>query len=233
MSIAFHNDPAIREKYVSRAVKHREADAIVQGYGYWRGGKGCAIGCLAESDDDAHQVLEKDAGLPEHVSQVADAIFEALNPDDKVLWQSWVERYISAPKVGADLSLVWARFAHWMLADETDGLLAIKDLPDDVREAIRLVGELYRNDVAGTPATATEEAEAARAARAAWAARAARDARDARDAGAARAARAARAAWAAWAAGAAGAAGAAWAAFVKKSADKLIELLEQAPVKGA
>lgn len=37
--------------YLDRAAAHRKDDEIVQGYGYWKSGKGCAVGCLAHRDD--------------------------------------------------------------------------------------------------------------------------------------------------------------------------------------
>ena len=49
--LAFHGKPELKQFYVERAIKHREADEIVQGYGYWENGKGCAVGCLIKGID--------------------------------------------------------------------------------------------------------------------------------------------------------------------------------------
>ncbi len=39
--VAFHGDPAIKEKYLTRVREHAAADQIVQGI-YWENGMGCA-----------------------------------------------------------------------------------------------------------------------------------------------------------------------------------------------
>jgi len=39
---AFHSDPAIKAAYLARVEAHRQADRLVQGYGYWSDGRGCA-----------------------------------------------------------------------------------------------------------------------------------------------------------------------------------------------
>ena len=39
--LSFHNDPAIKEKYLARLRDHYAADEIVKGH-YWENGTGCA-----------------------------------------------------------------------------------------------------------------------------------------------------------------------------------------------
>ena len=48
---AYHNDPAVRHKYLARVEQHRLADGIVKGI-YWEEGKGsCArSSCILHSD---------------------------------------------------------------------------------------------------------------------------------------------------------------------------------------
>lgn len=48
---AFHNDQAIKNKYVARVIAHREADNIIRGTG-WDNGKGCAALDAAENNSD-------------------------------------------------------------------------------------------------------------------------------------------------------------------------------------
>jgi hypothetical protein len=47
---AFHNDQAIKDKYIARVEAHIKADNLIRGTG-WYGGKGCAVGCTLEAYD--------------------------------------------------------------------------------------------------------------------------------------------------------------------------------------
>jgi hypothetical protein len=85
-----------KDKYVARALSHQKADEIIKGR-YWRDGKGCCIGCLAHTDIDAHESLEKQTYTPEWLHRVADQIHEEL-PDD--LMRKRPVRYMSAMPVG-------------------------------------------------------------------------------------------------------------------------------------
>lgn len=161
--LAYKNDEKLKEMYVQRAVAHREADQLVQGYGYWKNGKGCAIGCLAHADKNAHQVLENDAGLPTSLNHLADHLFENL-PSDK--YRVWPERYAAAPKVGADLSLVSARFMVWLLTEEVVKHFDATAFPE-VAACCATVSTLYRRKIAGEEIVDKEWIAAARAARAA------------------------------------------------------------------
>lgn len=48
---SYHNNPAIKQKYIDRVKEHQRLDNLVQGYGYWENGKGCAVGCTLEVDN--------------------------------------------------------------------------------------------------------------------------------------------------------------------------------------
>jgi hypothetical protein len=252
MSIAFHNDPALAEMVRAQVDAHTAADEIVQGR-YWENGKGCFIGCLAHSDDTAK--VEALTGFPLMLTRIAESIFEGL---DNAAAKGFPQRVIAAPRVGADLTLVPWQFLHWcvgdaldryadnatrtacppalqVLADKAQGAPVTTDAADAARAAARAA---YAADAAARAADAADAA--ARAAYAADAAAYAARAADAADA-AAYAADAARAADAAAAyAAAAYAADAAYAARAaaayaarKQQADKLIELLDAAPIRGA
>jgi hypothetical protein len=229
--LAYHGDPKIKERYVARVAAHREADELIHGTG-WEDGKGCAIGCLFEEYD--HSLAPTQIGVPEVLAHLADEIFEGLKNGDA---QTWATEWVEAIPVGADLSLVWPRFAEWMLVDPTDGVIRFAEKDEAVAKAIREVASLHsaliRGEVVGADRWAAARAAAWAARAAAWAAWDA--------AWAARAA--AGAAWdAAWAAG--DAAGDAWAAARaagaaagdagdaawKRMAAKLIALLKAAPV---
>ena len=73
---AYHNDPAVKLKYVGRIRAHLEADELVHGT-YWRRGKGCAIGCTIHSAD--HDKYETELGMPEWFAHLEDRIFEGMS----------------------------------------------------------------------------------------------------------------------------------------------------------
>ena len=52
---AFHNDPAIKAKYLERVAAHRHLDQLVQGTG-WESDRGCAVGCTLDAYDHARLV---------------------------------------------------------------------------------------------------------------------------------------------------------------------------------
>ena len=228
---AFHNDPAIKAKYLERVAAHRHLDQLVQGTG-WESGRGCAVGCTLDAYDHKRYPIE--LGIPIQLAYLEDQLFE-LQPSIDAL--EWPSRFLTAIPVGADLTGVWPQWVVWMLEDSAHGVIRYAGDRQDVIAAIRGVADLYRK---GTMPTAAAAAWAARAARgAASAARGAAGA--ARAAEAARAARAAEAASAAWAAASAewGARAAEWAAraaewtaegaeWTTAACDKLIALLASA-----
>ena len=110
MLIAYHGREADKAKILAALAQHREADRLVQGYGYWRDGKGCAVGCTLQSDD--HMLYESRFGMPVAIAQMEDAIFEGLPVD---LARQWPERLMSSIRVGSDLSRVHWQLLHWLL----------------------------------------------------------------------------------------------------------------------
>ena len=216
--LAYHSDPNIKAKYLKRVRAHAKADQLLQGYGYWTDGKGCAVGCTIHGSDHSRYPIE--LGIPAEIAYLEDSCFEAMS---SALARKWPARFLSAIKPGADLARVYDLWCAWMLDDPTDGVIVkVSDKFPDIQRIVRKTAQDCRDGQRVNAARAASAAEAARAAWAAWAA------------WAARAARAAWAAWAAWAARAAGAAEAAsaaraaGAAEAAKQADKLIELLKAA-----
>ena len=205
--LAFHNDAAVKAKYLSRVEAHAAADELLQGYGYWDRGKGCAIGCTIHGS--THKSYETELGVPEEVAYLEDWLFEQLPFEKAKLWPA---RLLNSITPGSDLSGVYDLWSAWSLIDPKDGVLTL--VSDDFPDVQRIVRETGEACLRHERVNAAGAARAARAARAAWAAWAAE---------------AAEAAGAAWAAGAAGAAG---AAYYLRAADKLIELLESAPLDG-
>jgi hypothetical protein len=226
--LAFHNDPAIKQKYLDRVRAHRLADEIVQNYGYWRDGKGCAVGCTLHSGD--HLAYETELGIPVMLARIEDVVFEGLPVEAA---REWPERFLAAAPIGADLSRVGWRLLHWLLTDETvNPGISHPLVRDAVRECAAVLVPLCRGERIAREMAKTTPAKAAMAAD--RAAVAAATAEDAANAALAAAASAESAEWtnadlAAWeAAGAVrGAVGTridAW----PRIADKLIELMELA-----
>jgi hypothetical protein len=139
---AFHNDPAVKELYLSRVRAHRMADELIKGT-YWKGGKGCAVGCTVHSGD--HRAYEKELGVPRILARLEDGIFEKL-PNE--LAMTWPERFLDAIPIGADLSLVWPKFAVWLLIDPKYGVLQFAK-QNASKKAIQDVADAYQKAAEG------------------------------------------------------------------------------------
>jgi hypothetical protein len=202
--LSFHNDPAIKEKYLTRVRLHAAADEIIKGV-YWQNGKGCAVGCSVHSAD--HSAYETGLGIPQILARLEDRIFEGL-PNE--LAKTFPEQFLDAIPVGKDLSKIWPQFAIFLLTDPTQ--CASRHPRCDI------VANKYREELNGQKVDWKSAADAAYAAAAdaAYAADAA-DAAYAADAAAYAAADAA-AAYAAYAAYADAAAYAAYAAYADAAA---------------
>ncbi len=138
---AFHNDPKIKARVLNQVLNHQKLDQIIKGK-YWENGKGCAIGCTVHSDD--HGAYEKELGIPRILARLEDGIFEGL-PNEKALL--WPVQFLEAIEIGKDLSLVWPRFAVWMLTDEKDGV--IKYAKPDGKKAIQKISDMYASLIDG------------------------------------------------------------------------------------
>ena len=177
--LAYHGDKKVKAHYLGRVRAHQKADEIVQGYGYWKAGKGCAVGCTLHSGAHAQYPIEM--GIPVELAYLEDHFFENL-PTDAA--KKWPARFLSSIKVGADLSRVYDLWSAWNLIDPVDGVITlVSDAYPDIQRIVRETGQACLDG---------ERINSAEAAEAAWAAGAARDARAARAARSARAARAAR-----------------------------------------
>jgi hypothetical protein len=232
---AFHGDPAVKKLYLDRVRQHQRADELIHGI-YWQNGRGCAVGCTIHSAN--HAAYETELGLPRILARLEDRLFEGMANGKASTWPS---AFLDAIRVGADLSLVWPRFAIWLLVEKRTGVIRYAKT-DAQRAAIQRVAALYGKVVKGdlvavsdwraaaAAADAYAAAYAAAADAAAYAAAAAAAYADA----AANATDAAAAYAAAYAADAAAYAAAANATGRQRSyermARKLLTLLKTAPV---
>ena len=145
---AFHNDPSIKEKYLTRLNEHYQADEIIQGQ-YWENGKGCAVGCTVHSSD--HKNYELELGIPKNIAYLQDGIFESL---PNKLAKKFPLQFLSAIKVGADLKNVNNLFTIWMLTDKKYGVLQYaKD-----KKVIQDIADAFEQDMV-TPVSAEKWAE--------------------------------------------------------------------------
>lgn len=160
---AFHNDPEIKKKYLDRITAHAAADEIIKGK-YWENGKGCAVGCTIHSSD--HASYETELGIPQVLAGLEDGIFEDLKND---LAKTWPLRFLEAISVGADLSNIWPKFAHWMILDEKYGVIQFAK-SDESKATIQRIGDLYKLKAAGSEVSIEDWKLAADAAHASTAA---------------------------------------------------------------
>jgi hypothetical protein len=137
--IAYHGKQKVKDFYLARVRAHIAADELIHGK-YWENGKGCAVGCTVHSS--SHAAYEKELGIPRILAKLEDGIFESLSNGRSKLWP---EQFLMAPNVGADLSLVWPKFAVWLLVDPKYGVIQFnksasgKKAIQDVADAYQLV----------------------------------------------------------------------------------------------
>jgi len=110
--LAYHNRKGIKEFYLDRVRAHRCSNDIVQGYGYWDNGRGCAVGCTVHSSDV--RAYERELGIPMELARLEDMLFEQLPRECANLWP---ERFLEAIQPGADLSQVRSQYTHWVRHD--------------------------------------------------------------------------------------------------------------------
>src|SRR5690348_11350270 len=136
---AYHGDAAVKEKYLARVRSHQAADELMQGYGYWRDGKGCAVGCTIHSESEPHKAYERELGIPERIAWLEDRLFERMPKEPA---RTWPERFLNAIPVGADLSNVWDQFMQWLLVDAEHGVIKYAK-SDRSKKVIQGVADLY------------------------------------------------------------------------------------------
>jgi len=198
---AFHNDPAVKAKYLARVQAHAAADKLIQGAG-WDGFKGCAVGCTLEAYDHSRYPIE--LGLPAWLARLEDSIFEGLPTE---LAMTWPERFLQAIPVGAELEVVRHRLAvvrlDRLIALQTDALAAntgdVLNAITQVITVLEVVKRCHVGEITGEHCSVSFES-AESAAWSAWsAARSAESAARSAAESAESAARSARSAWsAAW-----------------------------------
>ena len=150
----------LKNEIVTEIIRHRKADQIIQGtYGTGNGDewKGCAVGCAIRSlnikkgmnlNVSSHIVYEDQFGIPVVLARLEDRIFEGLSVEN---CKTWPENFMYAIPVNTDLSLVWPKFAVWLL-NEVIGYAK----NDDQRLAIKDVTDLYLKVISGETVSAEQ-----------------------------------------------------------------------------
>lgn len=118
----FHNDQAVKDKYLARVEAHIAADNLMRGRG-WEDGKGCAIGCTLEAYDHASYPIE--LGIPEWLARLEDTLFEGMSKEKSRSWpkdflvsmplgvpESDLERRVKGPFLLAVLTSALGTFDH-------------------------------------------------------------------------------------------------------------------------
>ena len=141
--LAYHSDKKLKQSVLAQMAAHREADTLIQGYGYWKDGKGCAVGCLIHSNN--HAEYETRFGIPIYLARLEDEIFERLPVKEA---KEWPERFLNAIAVGIDLSMVFYKFMHWLLVDPQDGVLQYANTERTKKNIIK-VASLYKQYIDG------------------------------------------------------------------------------------
>lgn len=145
--LAFHGKVSIKNKYVARVKAHYKADEIIQGT-YWERGKGCAVGCTVETSMNPHERMEIELGIPRELAFLEDALFEELSNGRA---KESPLKFIQAIPVGADLSLVTAKYIVWQFEDKKHGMKGVGAINED-KELVAVcqaVVDLYKRRIKG------------------------------------------------------------------------------------
>ena len=158
---AFIDAEVSKEELLETLAWHRVEGRIVQGWFYWQGGRGCAVGCTlheyALDQEENHDLYEELFGIPRELAYLEDAIFEGMDVESA---RAWPERFIGSIPEGADLECVADEFALWLLGGKDSPMAPWRDC-----EYLQPTLELYRQHLGGMPSRRGDWREAASVAR--------------------------------------------------------------------
>ena len=137
---AFHNDKAVKKKYIARVLEHQKADQVMRGR-YWDKQpdgvfRGCAVGCTLHSGE--HQAYETELGIPEWLARLEDYLFENMATG----YKTWPHRFLRAIPVGFDnWDYVWHKFSIYLLLEDEEA--AIKHADEDAHQ-VQAIAALHQ-----------------------------------------------------------------------------------------
>ena len=119
---AFHGDRARQKKLIGRVRLHQEQDEIAQRMTGPK--KGCTIWCSLDKYDCG--LLADEMQIPMTLVYANENVFEGST---LAYAKKWPLRFVSAPKLGADLSLVPHRLCVWLMSDPESPYLELIKKP--------------------------------------------------------------------------------------------------------
>ena len=144
---AFIDAAVSKPELLETLARHREEDRLLQGWAYWKDGRGCAVGCtvreFAPGREDGHGLYPELFGIPRELAHLEDAVFEGLDPESA---RAWPERFAGSIPEGADLEYAADELALWLLGGKDSPLAPWRD-----REYLQPTLELYRGHIDGLP----------------------------------------------------------------------------------
>ncbi len=112
---AFHGDQSRKDKYLSRVRDHIKNGQLIRNLAWNSKVKnaGSSTGCIFHCENTACGPI--DIGYPEEVVLLHEDIMLGL--PDNVDFHHFPIQFLDAAKTGSDLSLVWPKFAVWILRE--------------------------------------------------------------------------------------------------------------------
>jgi hypothetical protein len=133
---AFHGDPARQKEIIGRVRQHQKHDEIRQ-LATGEGGKWCAVACAFDKYD--HGLMAREMQIPCSLVYANENVFEG---SAVAFANKWPLRFVSAPKLGADLSLVPHQLYVWLMTAPESPYIELIDKKDTLammREGTELV----------------------------------------------------------------------------------------------
>jgi hypothetical protein len=157
----YQNKKSVKTKYLKRVSDHQKADNLMQGYGYWKDGKGCALGCTMQQDSDTHQLFHTEIA-PEWLAHLIDHTFEAL---PKEAARKWTYEVLEAIPTGIPYERMDAMRDRLQIRWLKHNLKVVID--EAAKQAIKQVIALLTRAIKGDEPTSKEWLAAELAARSA------------------------------------------------------------------
>lgn len=121
---SYHNNPELKANLLAQVEKHRIADGL---------SSGDPVGCCIESlnrlngsrdTHNDHAAIAAGLGIDIQLCYLLESIFAGLRDEEAMLWPG---RFCAALPIGADTSLVWPKFAIWLLSDPQSGVCRLAE----------------------------------------------------------------------------------------------------------